>query len=67
MAKGNMSVYTFLNGWLTLQRDSGFVNKLYSYWILGKDAKPKTPRWSIIKDVLHWVDEPKVVKASKNQ
>ena len=27
---------------------------LYRYWMLGQDAAPRQPRWSIIRDVLHW-------------
>ena len=29
---------------------------LYDRWILGKDAEQKEPRWSVIRNVLHWVD-----------
>jgi hypothetical protein len=29
---------------------------LYDYWILGKNAVPKPPRWSVIRNVLHWVE-----------
>ncbi|MGS0673980.1 cation:dicarboxylate symporter family transporter [Shewanella sp. 125m-1] len=56
VALDNGSLQTFLNSWLELQKSSGFVDKLYGYWILGENAKPKQPRWSVIKDVLHWVD-----------
>jgi hypothetical protein len=28
---------------------------LYDYWILGKNAVPTPPRWSVIRNVLHWV------------
>ena len=28
---------------------------LYDYWILGKNAVPKSPRWSVLRNVLHWV------------
>ncbi|CAH0991217.1 Proton/glutamate-aspartate symporter [Sinobacterium norvegicum] len=57
VAKGNTSLHTMLNSWLEIKQSSGYVDDLYSYWILGENAKPKTPRWSVIKDVLHWVDE----------
>lgn len=54
VAKSNLSLHTFINSWLTIQKSSGYVDKLYDYWILGKNAVPKTKRWSIMKDVLHW-------------
>ncbi|WP_144213118.1 cation:dicarboxylate symporter family transporter [Shewanella donghaensis] len=56
VAKGNQSLHTFLNSWLSIQHSSGYVDTLYSYWILGENAQPKEPRWSVIKDVLHWVE-----------
>ena len=57
VARDNASLQTFLNSWLAIQKSSGYVDKLYGYWILGENAKPKKPRWSVIKDVLHWVKE----------
>jgi Na+/H+-dicarboxylate symporter len=57
VAKGNTSLLNFLDNWLNLQRSSGKIKKLYDYWIQGINAKPKEPRWSVIKDVLHLVDE----------
>jgi ABC-type amino acid transport substrate-binding protein len=46
----------FIDHWVVyLQRD-GTVKRLYDHWILGKDAEPIQPRWSIIRNVLHWVD-----------
>lgn len=56
VAQNNIALQMFLNSWLTIQESSGHIEKLYSYWILGENAVPKTPRWSIIKDVLHWVE-----------
>jgi ABC-type amino acid transport substrate-binding protein len=46
----------FVNVWLELEAKGGTIGKLYSYWILGRDAEPRTPRWSVIRDVLHWVE-----------
>ena len=57
VALSNDSLLTFMNSWLELQHSSGYIDKLYNYWILGENAKPKTARWSVIKDVLHLVDE----------
>jgi Na+/H+-dicarboxylate symporter/ABC-type amino acid transport substrate-binding protein len=47
---------TFVNAWIELKRRDGTLDKLYQRWILGLDAQPAAPRWSIIRDVLHWVD-----------
>jgi len=32
------------------------IESAYEYWILGKGSEKKAPRWSVIRDVLGWVD-----------
>lgn len=44
----------FVNTWLHLTKANGFQGKVYNYWILGLNPKAKTPRWSIMSDVLGW-------------
>jgi ABC-type amino acid transport substrate-binding protein len=44
----------FVNTWIELKRKDGTIDALYKYWILGQDAAPKQPRWSIMRNVLHW-------------
>ena len=46
----------FINTWVKLKKMDGTIDSLYDYWVLGKDTMPAKPRWSIIRDVLHWVD-----------
>jgi Na+/H+-dicarboxylate symporter/ABC-type amino acid transport substrate-binding protein len=47
----------FLDTWIRLRRGDGTIDRLYDYWILGKGtAKRATHRWSVIRDVLGWVD-----------
>ncbi|MGI9482968.1 MAG: cation:dicarboxylate symporter family transporter [Hyphomicrobiales bacterium] len=46
----------FLKQWIELKRLDGTIDDLYDYWILGRGAKVKKPRWSIIRDVLGWVE-----------
>ena len=43
-----------VNGWVTLKRSDGTIQELFDYWILGKNAEPHEPRWSVIRNVLHW-------------
>ena len=45
---------SFINTWIDLKRKDGTMTSLYDYWVLGRDAEPRKPRWSIIRDVLHW-------------
>ena len=56
MPLGEPEFAAFLNAWIELKRHDGTLDELYRYWILGHDTVPVTPRWSIIRDVLHWVD-----------
>jgi ABC-type amino acid transport substrate-binding protein len=46
----------FLNLWIELKRRDGTIDALYGHWILGKQAGTRQPRWSIMRDVLHWID-----------
>jgi ABC-type amino acid transport substrate-binding protein len=46
----------FLDNWVMLKLNDGTIDKAYQYWILGEGTEPKAPRWSVIRDVLGWVD-----------
>jgi ABC-type amino acid transport substrate-binding protein len=46
---------TFLDTWIELKRRDGTIEALYRIWILGRDDGAAAPRWSIIRNVLHWV------------
>ena len=58
MRLGDSDFGDFVDDWLELKKTSGRITALYDKWILGKSEEQKKPRWSIIRDVLHWVDEP---------
>jgi ABC-type amino acid transport substrate-binding protein len=47
---------SFINTWIDLKRKDGTLETLYAYWVLGRNAAPAGPRWSVMRDVLHWVD-----------
>ena len=51
MALGDSDFAAFVDGWLKLKKTSGFIDKLYDKWILGKSEEQKKPRWSIGRDV----------------
>lgn len=50
------SLDDFLKIWLELKKNDGSIQKSYDYWVLGKQPEIRQPRWSVIRDVLHWVD-----------
>ncbi len=44
----------FVDEWVVLQQSRGEIQRTYDYWILGKGAEIRPPRWSIARDVLGW-------------
>lgn len=54
VARHDLEMARFLGLWIDLKRRDGTIQALYDHWILGKDAKAKRPRWSILRDVLGW-------------
>ncbi len=56
VAQDNLSLLNYVNNWQKLRKVDGHQQKLYNYWMLGIGATEEKPRWSIIRDVLHWVD-----------
>ena len=50
----DQALATFVNTWIELKRKDGTLDALYKYWILGLDAAPREPRWSIMRNVLGW-------------
>jgi ABC-type amino acid transport substrate-binding protein len=46
----------FLNTWIERKRRDGTIDALYRHWILGKQSGKRHPRWSIVRNVLHWVE-----------
>ncbi len=48
----------FLNEWMVLKKEQGFELEQRQYWFLGKSQTPENERWSVIRNVLHWIKEP---------
>jgi Na+/H+-dicarboxylate symporter len=57
VAHGNHELLNAINAWLLSEKALGNIDELYEYWMLGgASLQYKPPRWSIIRDVLGWVD-----------
>ena len=54
MALGDQELVNFINLWIELKKDDKTITALYDYWILGQHAVPTPPRWSVMRNVLHW-------------
>jgi Na+/H+-dicarboxylate symporter len=58
LPRGQEGMLDTVNAWIMLRKADGTIAKLYDHWILGKSVAQHRRRWSVIHDVLHWVDEP---------
>ena len=56
VAGRDLELLEFLNHWIDLKKKGGTMQEIYDHWILGRTAEQKGPRWSIIRDVFHWVE-----------
>lgn len=45
-----------IDEWILAAESAGIIEQGFDYWVMGRGAKSTEPRWSIIRDVLGWVD-----------
>jgi len=43
-----------VNEWIVFAQSEGMVQRAYDYWVLGRGAEDRRPRWSILRNVLGW-------------
>jgi hypothetical protein len=53
---GDATLVNFVDTWVGLKQKDGTIAALFEHWILGRAAEDETPRWSVLRDVLHWGD-----------
>ncbi|RLD71442.1 MAG: hypothetical protein DRJ10_19460, partial [Bacteroidetes bacterium] len=46
----------FVDNFIKIRQKDGTFQHLYNYWILGEDVIINDKNWSVIRDVLHWVE-----------
>ena len=57
VARGNDDLLDSFNTWLMAEQSDGTIDRLYQHWALGGAADVnKAPRWSVIRNVLGWVE-----------
>jgi ABC-type amino acid transport substrate-binding protein len=56
LREGDERMREFVNHWIEVRRRNGTFDRLYEHWILGRSPEADSQRWSVIRDVLHWVD-----------
>jgi Na+/H+-dicarboxylate symporter/ABC-type amino acid transport substrate-binding protein len=57
VARHDLDLTRYLTTWVDIKKKDGTIKDLYGYWILGHEATRKRPRWSVLRNVLHWRDE----------
>jgi Na+/H+-dicarboxylate symporter/ABC-type amino acid transport substrate-binding protein len=55
MARGDQELVDYVNALIDLKKRDGTLKKLYDHWVLGRFDTNKQPRWSVVRNVLHWV------------
>lgn len=57
VAKDSSESYLLaLNYWIRMEKDYGLLDQKYDYWVQGKIPSTDEPRWSVMRNVLHWVN-----------
>jgi Na+/H+-dicarboxylate symporter/ABC-type amino acid transport substrate-binding protein len=56
IARKDETFATVVNTWIDLRTKDGLVDRLYNHWILGRIEGERKPRWSVMRDVLHWAN-----------
>jgi len=56
VAPGDGQLLAFFDAWLQNARSAGIVDGLYRFWMLGEIDSTRPPRWSIVGNVLGWLD-----------
>lgn len=56
VARGDTDMLMYLDTWLLNAKVDGTVDELYRYWMLGQVEQAQPPRWSVIRNVLGWID-----------
>ena len=56
LPRGETEWSKFIDNWVDLKQKDGTIPQNYEFWMAGGATKSTRPRWSIIRDVLGWVD-----------
>jgi Na+/H+-dicarboxylate symporter/ABC-type amino acid transport substrate-binding protein len=56
VARGNTDLLRYLDTWLLTAKLNGTIEQFYRYWMLVQVKQTQQPRWSVIRNVLGWID-----------
>lgn len=58
MRRGDRDLHDLVDDWLVVMRSTGELRRAREYWVLGRGAQPKRPRWSVMDDLFGSADPP---------
>jgi hypothetical protein len=50
VARHDLEAARFLSNWIDLKQKDGMIQALYNNWVLGRDARSRRPRWSVLRN-----------------
>jgi len=56
VANGADDLARLIDEWVLVAESAGIIEQGFEYWVMGRGAEDKEPRWSIIRNVLGWVE-----------
>ena len=56
MARDAGQLVTLVNEWVVFADSAGLIEEPYIYWVQGEGVSDSEPRWSVIRNVLGWID-----------
>jgi Na+/H+-dicarboxylate symporter/ABC-type amino acid transport substrate-binding protein len=55
IAGRDQELASIVDTWIDMKRKDGTIDELFEHWILGRQPAAAGGRWSIARDVLHWI------------
>jgi len=55
IAGRDQQLASIVDTWIDMKRKDGTIDELFAHWILGRQPVAAGARWSIARDVLHWI------------
>jgi ABC-type amino acid transport substrate-binding protein len=55
LARSDQRWAAYVNTWIDLKRRDGTIDGLRRHWIMGEAEGRPAPRWSVVRNVFHWV------------
>jgi hypothetical protein len=56
LARESEELAVLVDEWVMYAKNSGVVDSAFDYWVLGEGARRQEPRWSVVRNVLGWMD-----------